>query len=87
MVWVSILIVLLYLALRNAPLIDIWNTLKQLTLPQILSILLLNALVIVTMTARWWIIVRAENPAVPFWPLVGYRLSVFGLSYFTPGPQ
>jgi uncharacterized protein (TIRG00374 family) len=24
---------------------------------------------------------------VPFLPLVGYRLSVFGLSYFTPGPQ
>ena len=39
------------------------------------------------MTARWWIIVRAENPSVPFLPMVGYRLSVFGLSYFTPGPQ
>jgi uncharacterized protein (TIRG00374 family) len=39
------------------------------------------------MTARWWIIVRAESPSVPFLPLVGYRLSVFGLSYFTPGPQ
>jgi hypothetical protein len=39
------------------------------------------------MTARWWIIVRAENSSVPFLPLVGYRLSVFGLSYFTPGPQ
>jgi uncharacterized protein (TIRG00374 family) len=39
------------------------------------------------MTARWWIIVRAENRSVPFLPLVGYRLSVFGLSYFTPGPQ
>lgn len=39
------------------------------------------------MTARWWIIVCAENPSVPFLPLIGYRLSVFGLSYFTPGPQ
>jgi glycosyltransferase 2 family protein len=39
------------------------------------------------MTARWWIIVHAENPSVPFLPLIGYRLSVFGLSYFTPGPQ
>jgi uncharacterized protein (TIRG00374 family) len=87
LVWIFILLALLYFALRNAPLIDIWNTLKQLTLPQILSILILNALVIASMTARWWIIVQAENSSVPFLPLVGYRLSVFGLSYFTPGPQ
>jgi uncharacterized protein (TIRG00374 family) len=87
LVWIFILLALLYFALRNAPLIDIWNTLKQLTLPQILSILTLNALVIASMTARWWIIARAENPSVPFLPLVGYRLSVFGVSYFTPGPQ
>jgi uncharacterized protein (TIRG00374 family) len=87
LVWIFILLALLYFALRDAPLIDIWNTLKQLTLPQILSILTLNALVIASMTARWWIIARAENPSVPFLPLVGYRLSVFGVSYFTPGPQ
>jgi uncharacterized protein (TIRG00374 family) len=87
LVWIFILLALLYFALRDAPLIDIWNTLKQLTLPQILSILTLNALVIASMTARWWIIVQAENSSVPFLPLVGYRLSVFGLSYFTPGPQ
>jgi glycosyltransferase 2 family protein len=31
--------------------------------------------------------VRAENPSIPFLPLIKYRLSVFGLSYFTPGPQ
>ncbi|HSG44523.1 MAG TPA: lysylphosphatidylglycerol synthase transmembrane domain-containing protein, partial [Anaerolineales bacterium] len=85
--WFLILASLLYFALRNAPLIDIWNTLKGLTLLQIASILTLNAVVIVSMTARWWIIVRAENQSVPFLPLVGYRLSVFGLSYFTPGPQ
>jgi uncharacterized protein (TIRG00374 family) len=69
------------------PLIDIWNTLKKLQPLQIGIILIINGLVIGLMTARWWIIVRAENPSVPFLPLVGYRLSVFGLSYFTPGPQ
>jgi uncharacterized protein (TIRG00374 family) len=79
--------VLLYFALRNAPLADIWNTLKTLKLSQIAIILVINAIVIGLMTARWWVIVHAENPSVPFLPLVGYRLSVFGLSYFTPGPQ
>jgi len=87
LLWLSILTALLYLSLRNAPLIDIWNTLKTLRLSQIAIILLINAIVISLMTARWWIIVRAENSSVPFLRLVGYRLSVFGLSYFTPGPQ
>jgi len=87
LVWLLILSSLLYFALRNAPLIDIWNTLKTLKLSQITIILIINATVIGLMTARWWIIVRAENPSVPFLTLIGYRLSVFGLSYFTPGPQ
>jgi len=47
----------------------------------------MNAFVISLMTARWWIIVRAESRRIPFLPLIGYRLSAFGLSYFTPGPQ
>jgi len=85
--WFFILATLLYFALRNAPLLDIWKALKQLQLYQVVVILVINAIVISLMTTRWWIIVRAENPSVPFLPLIGYRLSVFGLSYFTPGPQ
>lgn len=85
--WVLVLAALLYFALRNAPLIEIWNVLKALKPSQMAVILVINAVVIALMTARWWIIVRAENPSLPFLPLIGYRLSVFGLSYFTPGPQ
>jgi uncharacterized protein (TIRG00374 family) len=78
---------LLYFSLRNAPFIEIWNALSQLKLSQIGILLAINVAVILAMTARWWVIVRAENPSIPFLPLVRYRLSVFGLSYFTPGPQ
>lgn len=78
---------LLYFALRHAPFAEIWNILKGLQLSQIGLLLIINAVVIACMTARWWIIVRAENPSVPFFPLIGYRLSVFGVSYFTLGPQ
>jgi glycosyltransferase 2 family protein len=85
--WFIVIAAFLYFALRNAPLTEILQTLKQLQFWQIALILLVNALVIISMTTRWWIIVRAENPSVPFLPLIGYRLSVFGLSYFTPGPQ
>jgi len=86
-VWFLVLAALLYFALRNAPLTEIWQALKRLQPWQIALILVINAIVIGLMTTRWWIIVRAENPSVPFLPLMGYRLSVFGLSYFTPGPQ
>ena len=78
---------LLWWALRNVPYIEIWNALKQLEVWQIGVLLVFNALVLAAMTARWWVIIRAEYPSIPFLQLVRYRLAVFGLSYFTPGPQ
>jgi uncharacterized protein (TIRG00374 family) len=83
----AVLIVLLYLALRNAPFAEIWSTLSQLRLWQIGVLFIINSGVIFAITARWWIIIRSENRSVPFLPLVRYRLSTFGISYFTPGPQ
>jgi uncharacterized protein (TIRG00374 family) len=83
----TILAILLWWALRTVPFIEIWNALRQLKLWQLGALLGLNALVLLAMTARWWIILRSENPGIPFLKLVQYRLAVFGLSYFTPGPQ
>src|SRR5687767_5415291 len=67
---------LLYFALRNAPLTEILNAVGQLQLSQLAVLFLLNALVIAAMTARWWVIVRAENPGMPFLPMIRYRLAV-----------
>jgi uncharacterized protein (TIRG00374 family) len=83
----AILILLLWWALRNVPLIAIGDALSQLRAWQLLALLGLNVLVLLAMTARWWAILRSENPAIPFLQLVRYRLAAFGLSYFTPGPQ
>ena len=83
----AILGILLWWALRTVPFAEIWDALKGLELWQFLTLLGLNALVLAAMTARWWAILRAGNPEIPFLQLVRYRLSVFGLSYFTPGPQ
>ena len=83
----SVLLTLLYLALRNAPFVEIWKTLSQLRLWQIGVLFIINSAVVFAITARWWIIVRSDTPSVPFLPLVRYRLSTFGISYFTPGPQ
>lgn len=82
-----VLITLLYFALRNAPFAEIWEALAQLRLWQIGVLFLLNSGVIFAITARWWVIARSDNPSIPFLPLVRYRLSTFGISYFTPGPQ
>lgn len=82
-----ILIVLLYFALRNAPLNEIWNTLRQLQLWQIAVLFGLNFFIYALITLRWWIIVRAENKLVAYVPLLLVRIAVFGVSYFTLGPH
>lgn len=78
---------LLYWALRAAPLADILALLQQLTALQLAWLVALNSGIFALITARWWLILRAERSRMPFLPLVGYRLAAFGLSYFTPGPQ
>ena len=83
----SLLAALLYFALRNAPLIEIWATLRKLQLWQISALLVLNVVIYALITLRWWLIVRAENRRVSFLPLVAARVAVFGVSYFTLGPQ
>ena len=82
-----ILASLLYFALRNAPLTEILKTLQQLQLWQIAILLFINAVIYALVTLRWWIIVRAESKAIPYLPMLAVRVAVFGVSYFTLGPQ
>lgn len=82
-----VLATLLYFALRNAPLTEIFKTLKQLQLWQIATLLVINSIIYALITLRWWIIVRAEAKAIAYFPLIAVRLAVFGVSYFTLGPQ
>jgi uncharacterized protein (TIRG00374 family) len=83
----SLLAALLYFALRNAPLTEIWGTLRNLQVWQIFILLGLNIIIYVLISLRWWLIVRAEKKNVPFLPLLAARVAVFGVSYFTLGPQ
>ena len=82
-----VLATLLYFALRNAPLDEIWDTLRQLRLWQIAVLFGLNLFIYALITLRWWIIVRAENKMVAYVPLFLVRIAVFGVSYFTLGPH
>ena len=78
---------LLYFALRNAPLTEIWDALYRLTPWQAVALVFLNVLIYMLVTLRWWIIIRAERKAIAYFPLVLIRVAVFGVSYFTLGPQ
>jgi uncharacterized protein (TIRG00374 family) len=82
-----LLIVLLYFALRNAPLTNIWKALRNLQIWQILILLGINAVIYLLITLRWWLIIRAEKKGISFFPLLATRVAVFGVSYFTLGPQ
>jgi len=84
---IGILITLLYFALRNAPLIEILRTLQQLQFSQIAILFFINLIIYLLVTLRWWIIVKAENKYIAYWPMLPIRVAVFGVSYFTLGPQ
>ena len=85
--WILLLAALLYFALREAPLAEIWASIQQLQFWQVGLILSINTIFYMLATARWWIIVEAENKHVAYWPLLAIRVAVFGVSYFTLGPQ
>lgn len=82
-----LLVGLLAWALHKAPLADIAAAIRNLHPWQLLVIVVINVLLYLLITFRWWIIVRAEARRVGYLSLLGVRLSAFGLSYFTLGPQ
>ena len=77
----------IFFALKNAPIRDIGVAIRALQLWQLVVILTLNAVLYIFVSLRWWIIVRAQVPTIPFLPLLWVRIAVFGVSYFTFGPQ
>jgi uncharacterized protein (TIRG00374 family) len=53
----------------------------------LLVLLLANVAMLALFNARWWLLLNALGSRVPFARLMGYRLTAFGISYFTPGPH
>jgi uncharacterized protein (TIRG00374 family) len=78
---------LLFFAFRNAPLVEIWEAVSRLTLVQLATLVMINIAIYLLISLRWWIIVRTMNRSIFYFPLVLVRVAVFGISYFTLGPQ
>jgi len=79
-----LLAILLYFALRNAPLQDIGKALKNLQLWQILILLGINVIIYLLITLRWWLIIHAEKKSISYFPLLVIRVAVrrWGVSRF-----
>ena len=78
---------LLYWVLRTVTLTAVWQLLQQLSLNEILQLVLANAIVLLTLNGRGWLTLHGQGHTIPFWHLFRYRLAAFGLSYITPGPH
>lgn len=85
---------LLFLLLAVALLVWVWRTislqealatLSQLGPLDLLFLALINLLVLSTFAGRWWLLLKAQGQRVPYWRLMGYRITAFSISYFTPG--
>lgn len=78
---------LLWLTLRNVPLSAVAAQLAQLRAGEVTALIAANLLVLATFSARWWLLLYAQGYRLPYHKLMGYRLSAFAVSYFTPGPH
>lgn len=83
----ALAIALLWWAARDIEIAAIWNALRRLSLLQLALLTAVNVLVLLTLSGRWWVVLRGLGHEVSYLNLSIYRLAAFGLSYFTPGPQ
>ncbi len=86
LIWL-IVPVLIFWALRHAPLNGILAILMSLDPWQLGSLIAFNALALFFFPSRWWLILCAQGEIVSYWAALRYRMAAFTVSYFTPGSQ
>ena len=82
-----LLLPLVWLIFRLAPVEEIVGTLRGLSAAQLVALILLNGVIFLFFSSRWWLLLNAQKQRIPYLSLVGYRLAGFAISYFTPGTQ
>ena len=83
----SVALFLLWWVARTVTLSAVLAAFRELTPLELLALLVVNVLIFATFTGRWWVFLRAQGHAVAYVRLLAYRLTAFGISYFTPGPH
>lgn len=84
--WLLALLALVWV-LRAVPLRDILAVLGGLAWWQVVVLVILNIAILLLLSGRWWVALRALGCRVPYLSLAGYRVAAFAVTYFTPGPQ
>ncbi len=86
LLWLLVPVLVIW-SVRDAPLADILRALSSLSVAKILLLAALNAIILLLVSGRWWLILRAQGHTIRYLSVAAYRLVAFGISYFTPGPQ
>jgi uncharacterized protein (TIRG00374 family) len=85
-IWLAAIFLLAW-SLKSTPVEDIFRLLGRLHLSQLLMLIGVNTLVLLLISMRWQTILLAMGAKLPLNKILSYRLTSFGISYFTPGPQ
>lgn len=85
-IWLGILGLLAF-AVRDVRLDEVLSVLAKLSRGQLTWLVVLNAVIILLLSVRWWMILRGFGYALGLVDLVRLRLAAFAVNYFTPGPQ
>lgn len=83
----GVALLLLWWVARSVSLHVLLATLQELTALELSALLAVNLLIFATFAGRWWIFLRAQGHPIAYGRLLVYRLTAFGISYFTPGPH
>lgn len=86
LIWL-VLLPLIVWALRDIPFQEVWETIKRLSWSQVASLAVLNMVIVLALSSRWWLLLHSQGYNLPYSSLVAYRQAAFGVSYLTPGPQ
>lgn len=74
-------------SLRDVSFTGVAENFRRLGWQAVLVLVSLNALIFILFSSRWWLILRTMGVRAPLISILAYRLSGFGVTYFTPGPQ
>lgn len=65
-----------------------WQRLIRSIDPALLVLLvIINLVALFSISARWWLVLRAMGWRLPYLAVLRYRMAAFSVSYFTPGSQ
>jgi uncharacterized protein (TIRG00374 family) len=83
----ALAVLLLWLAFRNVSWSELAATLRSASLRYLAMFALLDVAIIVVVCARWSVLLRGYGHPIPMRALMRYRLTMYAVSYISPGPQ